>query len=624
MNGSTAYLEIFKGIKIPADLAPIQKYVTLGSSDSGKTYLLAKIAEQCADAGIFFVILDPVGKHWSLRAGPDGKPKGGKADIWVLGGLHGDIPLDPASGELIADTVLDHPGRYVIDVSLFETDAEVHRFADAFARRLFRRKMRDPGWPMLLMIEEAESFLPQNVMKGQEKMKNAFGRIVRQGRNHGLGVFLVFQRSAAGDKGAISQCKILIAKRTSHNLDQDAIDNWVKANGTAAQRTEMMGALASMDVDEAYVWDPTWLKVFKRTKILKRTTFDSSANVKHGEKMPSVQLAPLDVGALGEAMKKIAEDAKANDPSELRKLLDLYERELESIAGHLHVPWLKEHWTPGSFESKVRILATRPEPETEIKQVQVPALNEGELESVEKSLVDLDRIREQLGLAVTEVSGTIGELGSTIEFAKTLRREAVAEIQQAATPIPSGIPPGPAARAAAAMAEQRRARSTPAPPPPAPPVVDDEDYMPTGLAREILEALASVWPKELTRSQLGAMTGKKSNSGYFANTLSKLRGTGYLEGITPTQKAFDLVGQPTPKTAAELREMYRSKLGGLPQEIFDFLAANPNGVTRQEIADFTGRSGSAGYFANMLSKVRRLGIVENVSGHNRLIPELYD
>jgi hypothetical protein len=159
MGAAMKNLRVFDGLSIPVDYAPIQKYVTLGASDSGKTFMLARFAEQCAKAGIFFVILDPVGKHWSLRAGLDGSPKGGIDDVYVIGGLHGDVPLDPKSGELIADVVVDHPGRYVLDVSSFETDQDVYNFAAAFAGRLFRRKMKDPGWPMLLMLEESETFL---------------------------------------------------------------------------------------------------------------------------------------------------------------------------------------------------------------------------------------------------------------------------------------------------------------------------------------------------------------------------------------------------------------------------------------------------------------------------------
>jgi hypothetical protein len=623
------YLKVFQEVDIPVDLAVTQKYVALGASDSGKTYMLAKFAEQLADAGAFFVILDPVGKHWSLRAGPDGKARGGKNDVWVLGGLHGDVPLDPNSGELVADTVLDHPGRYVVDVSLFETDAEVHRFADALARRLFRRKMRDPGWPLLLMLEEAESFLPQNVMKGQEKMKNAFGRIVRQGRNHGLGVFLVFQRSAAGDKGAISQCKILIAKRTSHNRDQDAIDDWVRSNGTPDQRTEMMAALASMGVEEAYVWDPAWLKVFKRTRVLKRQTFDSSANVRHGEQMASVELAPLDVGALGQAMKKVAEDAKANDPKELRERLSACRRELDSIARHVGIP--EDHWVERSAfswgtiaDATGRLIRQLEEQilRQEPQRVTVPVLQEGELERLEEALSGLENTREQLGLMVTEVAGTAGELGSTVLIAKGLREPTAAERIEGVSEESMEVVRVAARSAARRRTNHDRPNGATAPPPPSVDVADDA-YEPTGLARDILETLASVWPRQLTRQQVGAMTGKKADSGYFNNTLSKLRSNGYLSGITPTQRVFDLVGHPEPKTPSQLRDLYREKLGnGLPREIFELLVEHPNGLTRQEIAEMTGKSCSAGYFNNMLSKVRGLGIVETQGNLNRLIDEL--
>jgi hypothetical protein len=56
------------------------------------------IVEETLDhGGVQVIVLDPIGHWWSLRAGADGKPKGGYP-VAVFGGMHGDLPLEPTAG----------------------------------------------------------------------------------------------------------------------------------------------------------------------------------------------------------------------------------------------------------------------------------------------------------------------------------------------------------------------------------------------------------------------------------------------------------------------------------------------------------------------------------------------
>lgn len=559
-------LKVFDGVSIPVDYAAIQKYVTLGASDSGKTFMLARFAEQCCEADIFFVILDPVGKHWSLRAGPDGSPEGGKDDVWVLGGLHGDVPLDPASGALIADTVIDHPGRYVIDVSGFETDTQVHTFAEQFAKRLFRRKAKDPGWPLLLMLEESESFLPQQPQPGQQGMKGAFGRIVRQGRNHGIGVFLVFQRSAAGDKGAISQCKVLIAKQMSHKRDRDAVDDWVEANGTREQRDEMMGALASMDVQEAYVWSPTWLKVFERTKVLPRATFDSSANVKHGERMTSVELVPLDVDALGAKMKAVAERAVDEDPKRLNKALEEARAKLERAERRLgDLDALQTHADEQAqrISQLERDLATRPEYDV-IREV--PVLTEAQL--------------SPLWELADELSGAQAEIAAVRELVEQVQEE------KAEAPVPAVRHPEPSPQSS----PPRELRPRP------------ESNGDLGkAAREALEVIVAFYPTAPSYLQIGLVLGKYHTAGPFRKALSVLEEQGFTEGGKATELGRSYVGNGLPLPDANaIQQKWLDRLSGTGRLIFSHvLEAYPSMIAYHDLGGMIGKSHNAGPIRKM-------------------------
>src|SRR5882724_4383923 len=99
-----------KKLKISTDLflpldAVTQKLAAIGRTGSGKSYFASLLAEEMFNAGAQIVILDVVGVWWGLRLNADGKSPG--LSIPVFGGLHGDIPLEPTAGKLIADLIVD-------------------------------------------------------------------------------------------------------------------------------------------------------------------------------------------------------------------------------------------------------------------------------------------------------------------------------------------------------------------------------------------------------------------------------------------------------------------------------------------------------------------------------------
>jgi len=80
-----------------------------------------------------------------------------------------------------------------LDVSQFESDADKARFARAFADRFFFRKKAAPS-AVHVFIEECQEFAPQNPQREEAAMLHAFTRLVKIGRNFGIGVSLLSQR----------------------------------------------------------------------------------------------------------------------------------------------------------------------------------------------------------------------------------------------------------------------------------------------------------------------------------------------------------------------------------------------------------------------------------------------
>jgi len=319
-------LDISDNIHLPLD-SVTQTFAILAKRRVGKTYTASVIAEEFVRANLPFVVLDPTGAWWGLRSGKNGKAKGG-LPVYIIGGQKG-IPLESTAGSIIAEQVAIHPSFYIIDVSQFESNSIQDRFATEFAERLYRIKERHRE-PLHLFIDEADSFIPQRPIKGQERMLGAFEALVRRGGIRGIGVTLISQRPAVINKNVLTQTECLIVLQTTAPQDQDAIDEWVKRNGTEENRKILMSSLASLQKGEAWIWSPAWLEIFKRINIRERNTFNSSATPKINErKVVNPTLTVVDMEKLSEQINATIKDAKENDPRELKKTIRELQIELK-------------------------------------------------------------------------------------------------------------------------------------------------------------------------------------------------------------------------------------------------------------------------------------------------------
>ena len=87
-------LRISRDFGFPTE-AVTETFAILAKRGAGKTYTAAVLVEELLKAGLHVVVVDPVGVWWGLRASADGAHEG--LPIVVLGGEHGDVPLDVAA-----------------------------------------------------------------------------------------------------------------------------------------------------------------------------------------------------------------------------------------------------------------------------------------------------------------------------------------------------------------------------------------------------------------------------------------------------------------------------------------------------------------------------------------------
>lgn len=295
------FVEFAPGLVLPPD-AITQVYAFMGKRGSGKTYGAGKLAETFLEAKAQTIVMDPVGNWWGLRAGKDGKSAG--FDIPVLGGEHGDIPLSADAGEIVADMLVDTASSAVLDVSPF-SKSDRKKFIAAFAEHFFQRKKTRRS-AVHIFIEEAHLVLPQQPRSGEERMLGALEDLVRLGRNYGIGVSMLDQRPQSVSKEALNQAEVLLAFKLIGAHERDAVKKWVDYHGVGAD----LARISKLDPGQAIVWS-SWLEKPGIYRIHKKKTFDSSKTPKAGEVLPDVELRPLDLEALHEAMKKSVGDADA-------------------------------------------------------------------------------------------------------------------------------------------------------------------------------------------------------------------------------------------------------------------------------------------------------------------------
>lgn len=316
-------LKISKEQSLPVSAAT-QKLAWLGTTGSGKTYGASKLAEQFWYTGAQFIVLDPVGVWYGLRLDKSGK-KPSKIDIPVFGGLHGDMPLDPGAGKLLANLVVDKTLSAIIDVSQFESDAAKARFAADFADQFFYRKKAKAS-AVHLFIEECQEFVPQNPQRGEERMLHAFVRMQKLGRNFGIGSSYISQRPQEVNKKALNMAQTLFVFRNTGTHERKAIELWIKDNSLDEN---IANDLPKIPTGQCHIWSPEFLKISEMVHILEKDTFNASATPEVGKKAKAQSLASIDIKALQESMAEVVKAAANEDPALLRKRIGALELELK-------------------------------------------------------------------------------------------------------------------------------------------------------------------------------------------------------------------------------------------------------------------------------------------------------
>lgn len=566
-------LDLGGGLVLPLD-AVTRAMRTTGQRGTGKTSTAVVTAEEAHAAGCPSVIVDPTDAWWGLRSSADGKGEG--LGHIVFGGDHGHLPLREDSGAVMARLVVEQRLSAVFSLKKMRKSGQV-RFVAEFLEELYHLNRE----PLLVVIDEAHRFCPQQALEKGGFVQRAIGAVIdiaTLGRVNGLGIVLITQRLAKLHKDVVEACEIMLIHRLLGPNDRKTIEAWLKDAGQEDEAAELGRKLPKLKRGQCLAYAPD-LDILGEFTIRPKRTFDSSGTPEVGStKVEPKSVADVDLSAIEALIGDTIEEAKAEDPAHLRRKI----AELE------------------------RALRDRPdvEPEVETVEVEVIPAQWGEL------------VRE----AVTQVGLALeGALGDLADFAERYPHEyppAAAPQNRALPPRPVPTPvPAPAPRAAPEAPRSAPQTNGSAP---------TGDDTPLGKAeRAIVSVLATYGP--VSKRRLAMQAGYSMKGGGFNNALGSLRSRGYIPGRGEPIALADGIhveADPLP-TGRALFEHWLTTVGKAEREVLEVLAgAYPTPLSKEEVAERTasGYAPTGGGFNNALGKLRTLQLIDG-QGYGILLDE---
>jgi len=562
-------LRLSPDLRLPLD-AVTETFALIANRGVGKSSTARVEVEEFHAAGLPVVVLDPKGDWWGLRYAADGGPG---LPFVVFGGDRADVPLEPTAGALLAEVVVQHRLSCVLDLSAMSKTA-ARRFACEFAEELYRRN-RDP---IHVVVDEADVLIPQRASADVARLLGAMEDLGKRGRGRGIGVTIISQRAADVSKTVLDLCETLIVLRVTGPRTRKAVLDWIDDHTDDPDAIrEVIGSLKALEVGEAWVWSPGYLRLLRRIRVRPIRTFDSHATPTPGERrLKPTRPAAIDLATLGERIAATVEASKANDPKVLRRRIGDLERELAEAR------------------------AARPEPRVERIEVEVPVLDAALVARVEAAVAPLFEVAEGIQHARDAIGEALGHWQRPAP-APTVASERPVEAPATVPAAESPVPPPKASTAVPAAGAAPSGNGT---------------VKSLGKAERLILTVLAQHPAGRSKQQLAIQSGYSIRGGGFNNALGALRSAELVERGEPiraTQAGVAALGstwEPRP-TGRPLLDLWCSRLGKAERLILTALAdAAPGTLTKQEVADRTGYAANGGGFGNALGRLRTLELVE--------------
>lgn len=545
-----------------------QHTIILGKTGAGKSYTMRGLIETLLQEGKRVCVVDPKGDHWGIKSSADGKKAG--FPVVIFGGDHADVPINPRVGKEVAELVATGNRPCVIDFRGWMPSDRTKFWID-FASTLFRLN-RSPLW---LAIDEVHNFAPQGKVLDPEagKCLHWTNRLASEGRGIGIRLIMASQRPQKVHKDAVTCAETLIAMRVIHKLDRDAMKDWIDGAGDAERGKMVMNSLAEMKRGEAFVWYPE-RKFFERLTCPTIKTFDSFKAPTGDEKSETPKgWAEVNLEDVKKKLAKTFEEAKANDPIELKKEVFRLQQELKKPKN-------------GGKVDEAQIARAIKQAEIRIRQEMESRIRALEL-TVQKQSATMRKAAELL---------TLGGAVSVQKFVPA--KTAIGNFEGTTAKTIGHVPIRPRKE-----------------------IEVSGDI--TRPEQRILDAMAwfeSIGISDPEQPGVAFLAGYRYGGGAYNNPRGALRTKELVEYAGDRLKLTDagrsLANPPeTSLTNEDLHKKVMARLPGPEQRLLQpLIDVYPDSLTNDQLAEQSGYQVNSGGFNNPRGRLRTLGLIEYVGG----------
>ncbi len=578
------------------DAALDGRIAIVGLAGSGKSTTAKGGVERLLATRQRVCIVDLTDGWWGLRLRRDGKRPA--FAIAIFGGRHGDLPLNEHAGAVIGQAVALSQEPTIVSLAELDSDAARRRFALAFFDALHRHNRA----PLHLVLDEADFYAPQNPVKDGPGplLLNRVKEIASRGRIRGFRLWPITQRPAKLHKDVLSQAETLVAMQLTASQDRNAIKAWISDQADESAGKDILATLPRLKRGQGVVWSPR-LGILEPVHFPLPETYDSSRTPEHGEAVPDVELARLDLPALRERMAAVEEETRASDPKALRARIKELEAEVFKL-GHDLTP--------------------KPDPaalaEAERTGYQRGVLTERQALSDRLGASSLESAAREAGILAIAMQQQVEQITRGVRAALSF---------PASAPVAQPVEQGPHKAQVAGSSPAVRtmpgphARSTGTPK--AQPQVKAIAAVGTALPgpqQRILDAIAwwgRVGVDQPSRVQVAVVAGYSPYGGAFQNPLGTLRTAGLIDYPQTGIVALTAAGVRHARwpeaigATADLHAKVMAILDGPRRRILQpLLDAYPRALTREALAAAAGYEPSGGAFQNPLGALRSLGLID--------------
>lgn len=571
-------------VSIPLTQYASQGNAVLGIRDSGKSYSATYLAEQLYGGGIPFVAFDPSGVWKFLRV--PGKGKG--LPIVVAGGKAPDLPLTPQSAPEIVRAAMKSNVSLVLDLyDIHMSKADWSRIVESCVRVL----LYENGEHGLrhIFIEEAAEFAPQQISGDRAKVYAEVEKLARIGGNALLGYTLINQRAEQVNKAVLELCDCLFLHRQKGKNSLNSLAKWLEYS-QGGETKEIIRGLPTLPSGECWVW-PAGAERATHVQMPQKNTFHpdrraltanpATANIKRVD-------ATKFVTELRGNLEKYLQEAKANDPTELRKRVSELERELS----------LLERSAPSTKE-----------------------VIEAEKRGYDRGFEEASKRAYKRGWEehADAVSSAIASMVKPPVIAAARPEGPARSFAPANAPATSAQTTSTGARARQ-IDERSLSQSN-----------SDGEKLPKA-ERTFLTVLAQRRDqgKRTTRNQVALFAGYSVTSRHIDNTLAALRSAQFVAGgggdIQITAAGLSALGNyEHMPSGSDLRAYWLREAGGKAERemLQVVLDTYPRSLTRDEVAERSGYSVSSRHVDNTLARLRSLDLIHGPGTAIRASEDLF-